>query len=259
MLCPRISLSVSILLLSAGSMLAGPISHAIEVDPAGSVLFVDLDRGRLLRYLDGELSVAADLTGVPEGDVRQNLVLTVEGDLYLGQKRAVWKVSADGSVESSKPPSQIKQLFINKPGDLAPDGSIYVSRDFKTIERALPGGDAHPVLTTDVISRIHSIAVSPYGRVFFANSSEIAKISAKGEVTVLRDLRGEKVFGLAALGENEVLVLRQGDGEGLRLEKLDSSGNTVVVVEPGQMAAVSEGEPLRVHAPLEKEDDTSGS
>ena len=243
----RMILSVSLsFLLSPWSAVAGPTSHAMETDESGAVLFVDLERGRLLRFQDGQLSLLSDLEGVPDGDLMQNLVLSITGELYLGQKKSVWKISPDGAIESATPPKEIKALFSNRPGDLAPDGSVYVSRDFKNIQRSLPGGDAHPVLASDVISRIHSMSVTPYGRVFFANNTEIAKLDAKGEVAMLQDFYGEKVFGLAAVGENAVLVLRQPEGEGLRLERLDIFGSTQTVVSPEQMAAVAKDQPVQI-------------
>jgi hypothetical protein len=243
----RIVLSVT-LVLALGSLpvLAGPTSHAMEVDENGAVLFVDLDKGRLLRLADGQLTVVSQLEGVPDGDAMQNLIRSISGELYVGLKKTVWVVTPEGELESAKPPPELKVLFANRPGDLAPDGSVYVARDFKNIQRSLPGGDSHPVLVTDVIGKIYSLSVTPYGRVFFANNSEIAKLDAQGEVEILQQVEGERILGLAAMGENAVLVLRQKDGEGSRLERLDVLGNTEVLVSADQIGAVSEGAPVRV-------------
>jgi hypothetical protein len=232
------------LILGAMPVAAGPISHAMELDPEGAVYFVDVERGRLLRYEKGSLSVFSELSGVTAGGAMQNLIRTVDGELYLGQKKAVWKLSPTGAVEAVKPPAELKNLFKERPGDLAPDGSVYVARDYRTIERALPGGDAHPVLTTDVISKIHSMSATPYGRVFFANNSEIAKLDAEGEITIFQELEGDKVLGLAAVGENAVLVLRQSEGAGLRLEHLDALGKTRELVSAEQIAAVTMEQPV---------------
>ena len=114
-----------------------------------------------------------------------------------------------------------------------------MAKDFRNIQRSLPGGDAHPVLATNVISKIHSMAVTPYGRVFFANNSEIAKLDAQGEVEILQELEDEQVFGMVALGENSVLVLRRSASEPDRIERLDALGNSEVVVTAEQIAAVS--------------------
>lgn len=225
---------------------AGSTSHAMELDEDGAVLFVDLEKGRLLRFHEGQLSVMSGLEGMPADDAKENLIRSIDGDLYLGQKKAVWKVISGGEVETAKPPSELKSLFVNRPGDLAPDGSVYVARDFKNIQRSLPGGDAHPVLITDVISKIHSIAVTPYGRVFFANNTEIAKLDAQGEVKILQKFDAERILGLAAVGENVVLVLRQKDAEPARLERLDTSGSIELLVSGDQIAAVSREEPVQV-------------
>lgn len=246
----RILLSVSLVLCVVGwPVLAAPTSHALELDDDGSVLFVDLDRGRLLRFRDGHLAVMADLGVVPEGDLRQNLIRSVTGELYVGQKKSVWQVDTDGGLESVKPPGELKVLFINRPGDLGPDGSVYVARDFKNIDRSLPGGDAHPVLATDVISKIYCISATPYGRVFFANNAEIAKLNAQGEVEILQKIERERIFGLAAEGERTVLVLRQKEGESLRLERLYTSGDTEVIVAGEHIDAVSEDAPVKIAAP----------
>ncbi len=232
-------LSVSVLfLLGSVPVAAGPTSHAMESDD-DSILFVDLERGRLLRLRGNELSVVAELDAVPAGDAMQNLVHSVDGETYIGQKKTVFLIGADGTLEPSKPPSSLKPLFSNRPGDLAPDGSVYVAKDFRNIQRSLPGGDAHPVLATNVISKIHSMAVTPYGRVFFANNSEIAKLDAQGEVEILQELEDEQVFGMVALGENSVLVLRRSASEPDRIERLDALGNSEVVVTAEQIAAVS--------------------
>lgn len=236
------------MLLGGLPLSAGRISHAMEVTDDGSVLFVDIERGRLLRYHDGSLSVASELSGVAGEDAMQNLIRAIDGELYLGQKKTVWTVSPTGEVEAVKPPGELKNLFKERPGDLAPDGSVYVARDFRNIERALPGGDSHPVLVTDVISKIHTIAVTPYGRVFFANNSEIAKLDAEGEVAILQQIEGEKIFGLAAVGESAVLVLRQKDGEGLRLEHLDLSGNIRQVASADHIASVKTDQPVQITA-----------
>lgn len=246
----RTLLSVSLLLVF-GSLpaAAGPTSHAMELDEDGSVLFVDLENGRLLRLRDGQLMVVAQLDEVPDGDARKNLIRSIDGELYVGQKKTVWRVSGEGEIEVTKPPSELKSLFANRPGDLAPDGSVYVARDFRNIQRSLPGGDSHPVLATDLISKIYSISVTPYGRVFFANNAEIAKLNAEGEVEILQELEGERIYGLAALGENAVLVLRQRDGEAARVERLDVLGNTEVIVSGEQIATVSKDAPVEIANP----------
>jgi len=218
----------------------------MEVDENGAVLFVDLDKGRLLRLEDGQLTVVSQLEGVPDGDVMQNLIRSISGELYLGQKKTVWKVAPEGEVELVKPPPELKVLFANRPGDLAPDGSVYVARDFKNIQRSLPGGDSHPVLVTDVIGKIYSLSVTPYGRVFFANNAEIAKLDAQGEVEILQKLEREKIHGLASMGENAVLVLRQKEGEGPRLERLDTLGTIEVVVSADHIEAVSIQAPVQI-------------
>ena len=243
----RVLESVSLLLIaSAVPVLAGPTTHAMELAENGAVLFVDLDRGRLLRYHEDRLTLVSELKGVPASDVMQNLVLAVTGELYIGHKKSVWMVKPDGAVESAKPPAELKELFVNRPADLAPDGSVYLARDFKNIQRSLPGGDAHPVLTTDVISRIHTMSVTPYGRVFFANNAEIAKLTAEGEVEILQELEKERILGLAAAGENTLLVLRQREGEGPRLERLDAFGNAELLVSAEQIAAVSRDAPVQI-------------
>ena len=48
------------LILGAMPVAAGPISHAMELDPEGAVYFVDVERGRLLRYEKGSLSVFSE-------------------------------------------------------------------------------------------------------------------------------------------------------------------------------------------------------
>ena len=237
------SLALS-LILGAMPIAAGPITHALEVEPEGSVFFVDIERGRLLRYLDGSLSVFSELDGVSGDDALQNLVRTIDGELYLGQKKTVWKIHTTGEVEASKPPADLKNLFKERPGDLAPDGSVYVARDFRNIERALPGDDAHPILMTDLISKIYSMAVTPYGRVFFANNAEIAKLDAQGEIEILQKLDGDKIFGLAALGENSLLILRQTEGAGLRLEHMDAMGKIRELVSAEQTATVTMDRPI---------------
>lgn len=243
----RIFLPVFLVLGSvAMAALAGPTSHALELEEAGSVLFVDLDGGRLLRLHEDQLTLVAELAEIPAGDLRQNLVLSITGQVYLGQKKSVWEVTAAGELEAVKAPAELKVLFVNRPADLAPDGSLYVARDFKNIDRSLPGGDSHPVLITDVISKIHSIAVTPYGRVFYANNSEIAKLDAQGEVNILQKIEDEKIFGMGAIGENEVLVLRQKDGEAVRLERLDTIGKTEVLVSAEQIATVSRDNPVEI-------------
>ena len=243
----RIALSVAIVwVLASLPALAGPTSHAMELDEDGSILFVDLERGRLLRLDDGQLTVVSQLEGVPEGDAMQNLIRSISGELYLGQKKTIWKVTPEGAVEAVKPPPELKVLFANRPGDLAPDGSVYVARDFKSIQRSLPGGDSHPVLAVDVISKIYSISVTPYGRVFFANNSEIAKLDAQGEIEILQEIDGEKIHGLAAMGENAVLVLRQKKVEGTRLERLDTFGNAEVLVTADHIEAVSIQAPVQI-------------
>lgn len=228
-----------LLLLGVSASSAGPTSHAMELSPDGSLFIVDIDNGRLLRLAGAELTIYSSLQGVPPGDHLQNLVLTPTGELFLGEKKAVWKVAADGSVNATKPPAQIKSLFIGRPGDLAPDGSIYVARDFRNISRSLPGGDSHPVLTTDTISKIHSMSVTPYGRVYFGNTSEVAKLNAQGEVEILVDLQGQAVMGLAAEGENAVLLLRRNRDGKLYLERIDIFGNAELLLTSEDIAAVT--------------------
>lgn len=144
------------------------------------------------------------------------------------------------------PPAELKALFANRPGDLAPDGSVYVTRDFRNIERSLPGGDSHPVLITDVISKIHSMSVTPYGRVFFANNAEVAKLNAKGEVEVLQELDGDVILGMAAENENSVLVLRRRKSEAPRLERIDNFGTSHVLVTAEQISAVTKDSPMQI-------------
>ena len=232
-------------LLSSASLLvvlvavpasAGPVSHALETGADGSILLVDLERARLLRWHEGELSVLSALEGVPAGDARQNLISSIDGEIFLGVKKSVFRVLDGGGLEATKPPAGLKNLFRGRPADLAPDGSVFVAADFKQIERSLPGGDTHPVLINDTISRIHSMAVTPYGRVFFSNSSEIAKLKADGSVEVLLDVRGDTILGLAALGENECLLLRQDRDGRQTLERLDNFGNVEVVVTAEQIS-----------------------
>ena len=161
----RLVLSVSLLaVLVAVPASAGPTSHALAMARDGSILFVDLDQNRLLRLHEGELSVASNLDGVPEGDHLQNLILTLDDELYIGVKKTIWRIAADGSVEAATPPKKLKSLFGGKPGDLGRDGSVYLARDSRSIERSLPGGDALPVLATDYIGRIQSMAVTPLAR-----------------------------------------------------------------------------------------------
>ena len=229
----------SILLMAglvAGVAVAGPTSHALEVGRDGSLVLVDSQQHRLLRFRDGEWSVVSDLEGVPPGDHLQNLVLTMEGDLYVGVKKSIWKIDDEGRAEPSKPPTQLKSLFAGRPSDLAPDGSVYVSRDFKTIERSLPGGDAHPVLITDMIGKIHSFSVTPFGRVFFGNNSEIGRLDTDGTVEVLLEMGGDKVLGLAAFGENEFLLLRRDKSGRLQLERVDASGEVEVLLRTEEVA-----------------------
>jgi len=243
----RVSQSVALLSLAlALPASAGPTSHAMEVDGDGAVLFVDLQRGRLLRFHEGELSVASELTGVPAGDHLRNLVMSITGELYLGEKKTVWKIGEDGSVESTKPPAELKALFIKRPADLAPDGSVYVARDFKNIERSLPGGDAHPVLTTDIISKIYSMAVTPYGRVFFGNNTEVAKLTAEGEVEMVLEIKEGSVLGLAALGERAVLLLRRHEKDAVSLERIHINGNREVLLSVDQIASVTSGSPVKI-------------
>lgn len=225
---------------------AGPTAHAMELTNDGVLFFVDLDRQRLLKLSGSELSVHSTLEGVPEGDPMQNLVLTVSGELYVGAKKLVFRIDDDGSIESAKPPGSIKALFSNRPADLAPDGSVYVASDYRSIDRSLPGGDSHPVLLTDTISKIHTLSVTPYGRVFFGNSSEVAKINARGEVDILVDLQGQTVLGLAAESENSVLLLRRDRDGRQHLERIDAFGNSATLLTDDQIAAVAVGAPIRI-------------
>lgn len=243
----RLMLSVSLLaVLVAGPASAGPTSHALEVAPDGSVLFVDLAQNRLLRFHEGELSVASSLDGVPQGDNLQNLVQALDGELYLGLKKTVWKIADDGSMETIKAPQELKPLFGGRPGDLGRDGSVYVARDFKNVERTLPGGDTLPVLATDNISKIHSLAVTPYGRVFFGNSSEVAKLEADGSVKIIIELEGDTVLGLAALGENQFLILRKRKGGDTSLDRVDAFGNVEIVLDANQIASANSAGPVPI-------------
>lgn len=246
----RFLMSVSVLaVLVAGSASAGPTAHALEVASDGSVYFVDLERNRLLRLHDWELSVASDLDRVPAGHHLQNLVLTLKDELYLGVKKTIWKVNSDGSVEVARPPKELKSLFGGRPGDLGMDGSVYLSRDFRSIERSLPGGDTLPVLITDNISKILSMAATPSGRIFFSNNSEVAKLDAEGAVKIIIELAGDTVLGLAALRENEFLLLRQDMSGSPSLEFIDVSGNSKVMVSAEQMASAVSGESIEIEQP----------
>lgn len=246
----RLLMSVSVLaVLVAGSASAGPTSHAMEVASDGSVYFVDFERNRLLRFHDWELSVASDLDGVPAGDHLQNLVLTLKDELYIGVKKTIWKIDSDGSVIVAKPPKELKVLFGGRPGDLGLDGSVYLARDFKSIERSMPGGDTLPVLITDNISKILSMAVTPFGRIFFSNNTEVAKLQADGTVQIITELRGDTILGLAALRENECLLLRQDKSGSLRLEFIDTSGDSKVMVSAEQIASATSGESIKIESP----------
>ena len=246
----RLVLSVSLLtVFVAVSASAGPTSHALEVTTEGSIFFVDLDQNRLLRLFEGELSVASGLEGIPAGEHLQNLVLTIDGDLYIGTKKTVWKISPEGRVESTKPPKNLKSLFAGKPGDLGRDGSVYLARDSRNIERSLPGGDDLPVLATDHIGRINSMSVTPYGRIFFGNSSEVAKLEADGSVKIFLELEGDDVLGLAALGENRFLLLRRVRGGAVSLQHVDAFGNVRVLLTPDQIASASSSGPVAIPNP----------
>ena len=229
--------------------MAGPTSHAMEVADDRAILFVDLDQNRLLRLHEGELSVASNLDGVPEGDHLQNLILTLDDELYIGVKKTIWRIAADGSVEAATPPKKLKSLFGGKPGDLGRDGSVYLARDSRSIERSLPGGDALPVLATDYIGRIQSMAVTPYGRIFFGNSSEVAKLEADGSVKIFLELEGDAVLGLAASGENRFVLLRRAKGGAVNLERVDAFGNVEVLLTPDQVASASSSGPVAIANP----------
>jgi hypothetical protein len=247
MISTRLFLSVALLTaVVAMPVQAGPVSHALQVTPEGAVLFVDLEQNRLLRYHEGELSVASDLEGVPAGDHLQNLVLTLDGELYLGERKTVWKIDSNGGAEIAKPPKALKSLFGGRPGDLGRDGSVYVARDYKNIERSMPGGDSLPVLVTDNISKIHSLAVTPYGRIFFGNTSEVAKLESDGSVKIFVELAGDRVLGLAAIGENRFLLLRQDKNGARSLEIIDPFGNSQVLVNSNQIASVTDAGPLAI-------------
>ncbi len=241
--------ALELLSMVAVPVLAGPVSHAMELAADGTLFMVDPDRGRLLRFRDDELSVFSDLDGVPQGDHLQNLVLTVSGELYLGEKKSVWRIHGDGSVERTPPPAELRQLFKARPGDLAPDGSIYLASDFRNIDRSLPGGDVHPVLVTDTISKIHSLSVTPYGRVFFSNSAEVAKLDAEGEVRVLVELEGHDILGLAAENETSVLLLRRDRDDQKYLERVDAFGHVTVLLTGDQIASVSSDRALEIEPP----------
>ena len=234
-----VMLIVSLALSGSLPAVADPTSHALEVTNDGTILFVDLDRSRILKLSGHQLSVYSELEGVPEGDHLQNLVLTIGGELYLGEKKSIWQIDANGSTAAAKPPKELKILFAARPADLAPDGSVYVARDFRNINRYLPGGDAHPVLTTDNISKIHSLSVTPYGRVIFGNNTEVAKLNAEGEVNILVELEGQDVLGLAAISESEVLLLRRSRDGDVFLELIDAFGHTRQLLTPDQVASVS--------------------
>lgn len=247
----RLALSVSLLtVFLAVSASAGPTSHALEQARDGTILFVDFDQNRLLRFHEGELAVASELDGVPAGDHLQNLVMTIDDDLYIGIKKAVWKISSDGRVESATPPKNLKSLFTGKPGDLGRDGSVYFARDSRNVERSLPGGDALKVLATDNIGRINTMAVTPYGRIFFGNSSEVAKLEADGSVKIFLELEGDDVLGLAAIAENRFVMLRRAArGGAVSLEHVDAFGNVRVMLTPDQIASASSSGPVAIANP----------
>jgi hypothetical protein len=121
-----------------------------------------------------------------------------------------------------------------------------VARDYRNINRYLPGGDATPVLISDTIGKIHSLSVTPYGRVFFGNNSEVAKLDAEGEVEILVDLEGQNVLGLGAVNESEVLVLRRDRAGKQYLELIDAFGHTTELLTSEQMAAVSDDQVVTV-------------
>jgi hypothetical protein len=243
----RLLVSISLLAaLVAVSASAGPTAHALELSREGTLYFVDLERARVLRFEGTELSVASTLDGVPPGDHMQNLVLGLDGQLYLGLKKSTWKIGPDGRVETAKPPAELKVLFNGRPGDLAPDGSVYTARDFKNIERSMPGAQPLAVLITDNISKIHSIAVTPYGRVLFSNNSEVAKLKADGTVEILVELAGDEVLGLAALGENEILMLLRSKSGGVSLVHVDSSGTVKPLISAEQIASASSDGPVEI-------------
>lgn len=234
----RVSVSAVVAALAlTGSAWAAPPYHALELAPEGTVYFVDLPRGRLLRLHKNELVVYSDLDGVPGGDHLQNLVWTHTGEIYLGDKKSVWRVGEDGSVEAAVPPSELKYLFARRPADLAPEGSIYVARDFRKIERSLPGGDAHPVPVNDRIGRIQSMTVTPFGQIYLDNGSGIAKLSSDGKVSLLLDNHGSTVLGLAAEDEVSVLLLRQDRNGSVDLVRIDAQGESEVILGAGQIAA----------------------
>lgn len=221
----------------AGSVRAGPPYHALELAPEGTVFFVDLPRSRLLRFNQNGLVVISDLEGVPEGDHLQNLVWTHSEELYLGDKKSVWRIGEDSTVEVAIPPSELKSLFARRPADLAPDGSVYVARDFRNIERSLPGGDAYPIPVNDRIGRIRSMTVTPYGQVYCDNGSGIAKVDSDGTVSFLLESQDGTVLGLAAEDEVSVLMLRQDSAGSVDLVRIDLQGESEVVLSADQIVA----------------------
>ena len=243
MVLTRLSVPVVVAALAlAGSVWAAPPYHAMELAPEGTVFFVDLPRGRLLRFNQGGLVVISDLKGVPSGDHLQNLVWTHSGELYLGDKKSVWRIGEDGTVEAATPPSELKYLFARRPADLAPDGSIYVARDFRTLERSLPGGDAHPVPTNDRIGRIQSMTVTPRGQIYLGNRSGLVKLSPDGTVNILLDSDGSTILGLAAENDDSVLLLRLDNAGSINLVRIDSQGESEVILSADQIAAATVSE-----------------
>ena len=103
-----------------------------------------------------------------------------------------------------------------------------------------------PVLATDNISKIHSLAVTPYGRVFFGNSSEVAKLEADGSVKIIIELEGDTVLGLAALGENQFLILRKRKGGDTSLDRVDAFGNVEIVLDANQIASANSAGPVPI-------------
>lgn len=226
----------------AGAVWAAPPYHAMELSAQGDLYFVDLPRARLLRLNQQGLVVISDLVGVGDGDHLYNLVSTHTGELYLGDKKSLWRIGENGSVEPSSPPEGMKYLFARRPADLAPDGSIYVARDFRKIERSLPGGSAHPVIVQGSLGRIESMTVTPFGRIYLDNGSELVQIDADGRLTTLRAGEGDTVVGLAAESEDSVLMLRLAAG-GVDLLRVDGQGESEVILSADQIAAVTAGEP----------------
>ena len=93
------------------------------------------------------------------------------------------------------------------------------------------------------------MAVTPYGRIFFSNGAEVAKLEADGSVKIFLELDGDAVLGLAALGENRFVLLRRAKGGAVNLERVDAFGNVEVLLTPDQIASASSSGPVVIAHP----------